>query len=155
MIFNKIYLIVSPVLIGLTFMGSSVSVFKEAEYVNLMPLKLQEKSNLQASINRGKQVYTDFCIQCHLENGKGDKVNFPPLDGSDWLVKKRIQSIQIVKYGLQGAITVNGKKFNNSMPSLGLENQEVADVLNYVMNSWSNKQKKMITAQEVKEVAKR
>jgi mono/diheme cytochrome c family protein len=41
------------------------------------------------------------------------------------------------------------------MPTLGLENQEVADVLNYVMNSWSNKQKKMITAQEVKEVAKR
>lgn len=154
MIFNKIYLIVSPVLIGLTFMGLSVSVFKEAEYVNLNPVKFQEKSNLEKSISRGKEIYTDFCVQCHLENGKGDKVNFPPLDGSDWLLKKRKESIHAVKYGQAGVVIVKGKKFNNIMPPLGLENQEVADVLNYVMNSWSNKQKKMITAQEVKEVAK-
>ena len=40
------------------------------------------------------------------------------------------------------------------MPPLGLSDQEVADVLNYVMNSWSNKQKKMVTLEEVKAVAK-
>ncbi|OOG72653.1 cytochrome c [Flavobacterium sp. A45] len=154
MIFNKIYTLVSPALIGLTFMGLSGSVLKEAEYVDLIPVKFQEKSNLQASINRGKDIYTDFCMQCHLATGKGDLVNFPPLDGSDWLTKKRKESIHAVKYGQTGVVIVKGKKFNNIMPALGLENQEVADVMNYIMNSWSNKQKKIVTVEEVKAVVK-
>jgi uncharacterized protein YcgI (DUF1989 family) len=29
---------------------------------------------------------------------------------------------------------VNGKKFNNAMSAMGLSNQEVADVMNYIMN---------------------
>lgn len=154
MIFNKIYTLVSPALIGLTFMGLSGSVLEEAEYIDLIPVKFQEKSNLQASINRGKDIYTDFCMQCHLATGKGDLVNFPPLDGSDWLTKKRKESIHAVKYGQTGVVIVKGKKFNNIMPALGLENQEVADVMNYIMNSWSNNQKKMVTVEEVKAVAK-
>jgi len=40
------------------------------------------------------------------------------------------------------------------MPPLGLSNQEVADVMNYIMNSWSNKQKKMVTVEEVAAVKK-
>jgi mono/diheme cytochrome c family protein len=152
MIFNKIYTLVSPALIGLTFMGWSGSVLNEEEYVDLIPVKCQEKSNLQTSVNRGKEIYTDFCMQCHLATGKGDLVNFPPLDGSDWLTKKRKESIHAVKYGQTGQVIVKGKKFNNIMPSLGLENQEVADVMNYIMNSWSNKQKKMVTVEEVKAV---
>ncbi len=71
MIFNKIYTLVSPALIGLTFLGLSGSVLKEAEYVDLIPVKFQEKSNLQASINRGKDIYTDFCMQCHWQPVKG------------------------------------------------------------------------------------
>nr|WP_315255715.1 cytochrome c [uncultured Flavobacterium sp.] len=89
-----------------------------------------------------------------LATGKGDLVNFPPLDGSDWLTKKRKESIHAVKYGQTGVVIVKGKKFNNIMPPLGLENQEVADVMNYIMNSWSNKQKKMVTVEEVKAVVK-
>lgn len=154
MILNKIYLLASPVLIGLTFMGLSGSILKEAEYVNLIPIKFQEKSNLEKSISRGKDIYTDFCVQCHLATGKGDLVNFPPLDGSDWLLKKRKESIHALKYGQTGEVIVKGKKFNNTMPPLGLENQEVADVMNYIMNSWSNKQKKMVTVEEVKAVVK-
>jgi mono/diheme cytochrome c family protein len=35
---------------------------------------------------------------------------------------------------------------------MGLSNQEVADVINYIMNSWSNKQSKTVTEQEVAEI---
>jgi mono/diheme cytochrome c family protein len=38
------------------------------------------------------------------------------------------------------------------MPAMGLSNQEVADVMNYVRNSWSNKNQKMITPQQVEAV---
>jgi hypothetical protein len=41
---------------------------------------------------------------------------------------------------LNGPIVVNGKKFNNAM-SAGLSNQEVADVMNYIMNSGAIKVK--------------
>ncbi|WP_269686096.1 c-type cytochrome [Flavobacterium lacustre] len=100
----------------------------------------------------GKEIYMDFCIQCHGADGKGDAKNFPPLDGSDWLTKQRKQSIHAVKFGQSGEIIVNKTKFNNSMPAMGLSNQEVADVMNYIMNSWSNKQSKTVTEQEVAEI---
>lgn len=107
------------------------------------------QSSLAKSIANGKELYTDFCVTCHLSNGKGDGVNFPPLAGSNWLKEKRSQSIYAVKFGQSGPIIVNGKKFNNSMPDMGLTDKEVADVLNYVMNTWGNKQTKMITIDEV------
>jgi len=102
----------------------------------------------------GKEIYADFCIQCHGANGKGDGKNFPPLDGSDWLTKKRRQSIHSVKFGQSGEIVVNKMKFNNSMPPIGLSNKEVADVMNYIMNSWGNKQSKIVTANEVEQIKK-
>ena len=102
----------------------------------------------------GKEIYVDFCIQCHGANGKGDGKNFPPLDGSDWLTKKRTQSIHSVKFGQTGEIVVNKMKFNNTMPPMGLSNKEVADVMNYIMNSWSNKQRKIVTAKEVEQIKK-
>ena len=114
---------------------------------------LQQKNNpLQESIYRGQEIYTDFCVQCHLPNGKGDEKTFPPLAGSDWLKLKRSQSIHAVKFGLSGAIIVNQKKYNSSMPPMGLSNQEIADVMNYIMNSWTNKQRKMITIEEVERI---
>tara|TARA_R110000850_G_scaffold30630_2_gene84159 strand:+ start:7690 stop:8151 length:462 start_codon:yes stop_codon:yes gene_type:complete len=115
---------------------------------------VQETPELEKSISRGQSVYNDFCIQCHLPNGKGTKGIFPPLDGADWLVEKRTESIHAVKYGQKGEIVVNGVTYNNVMPPMGLSDQEVADVMNYVMNSWSNTQDKMVTVEEVKAIEK-
>ena len=109
----------------------------------------QQQTPLQKSITRGKEVYTDFCIQCHLANGKGNGTTFPPLDGSNWLKSKITESIHAVKYGQKGEIVVNQKKFNSIMPPMGLSDEEIADVMNYVLNSWSNKSSKMITTKEV------
>jgi mono/diheme cytochrome c family protein len=120
---------------------------------------LVSKSNSNKIIEQnlqqpGKEIYDDFCIQCHGANGKGDGKNFPPLDGSDWLTKKRTQSIHAVKFGQVGAIIVNKKTFNNIMPPMGLSNEEVADVMNYIMNSWGNKQSKKVTIEEVANIKK-
>ncbi len=102
----------------------------------------------------GKEIYANFCIQCHGANGKGDAKNFPPLAGSDWLETKRAQSIAAVKFGQSGEIFVNKIKYNSSMPAMGLSNQEVADVMNYVMTSWGNKQTKIVTEKEVAAIKK-
>lgn len=102
----------------------------------------------------GKEIYADFCMQCHGANGKGDGKNFPPLAGSDWLKTKRNQSIAAVKFGQSGKIVVNKITYNSSMPAMGLTNQEVADVMNYIMTSWSNKQTKIVTEKEVAAIKK-
>ncbi|TDE55127.1 c-type cytochrome [Flavobacterium sp. GT3P67] len=102
----------------------------------------------------GKEIYADFCMQCHGVNGKGDTKTFPPLAGSDWLKNKRNQSITAVKFGQSGEIIVNKIKYNSSMPAMGLSDQEVADVMNYVMTSWGNKQTKIVTEKEVAAIKK-
>jgi mono/diheme cytochrome c family protein len=121
---------------------------------SLLTLSRFEKSKDGKFQESGKEIYEDFCMQCHGANGKGDRLNFPPLDGSDWLTKKRKQSIHSVKFGQSGTIVVNNKKYNNSMPPMGLSNKEVAEVMNYIMNSWSNKTKIKVTEKEVEEVQK-
>ncbi|RVT80008.1 cytochrome c [Flavobacterium sufflavum] len=131
---------------GLYFSNPTILTNSKKEYLSI---KEQPQTPLQKSIARGKEVYTDFCIQCHMATGKGNGTTFPPLDGSDWLKKKRAESIHAVKYGQKGEILVNQKKFNGIMPPMGLSDEEVADVMNYVMNSWTNKTKKMVTAKEV------
>lgn len=124
---------------------------KESSYILQEEITLQQDQSSE-SYKRGKEIYNDFCLTCHLPNGKGIPGNFPPLDGSDWLTKKRTESIHAIKYGLQGPITVNGEKYNNVMVSMGLTDQEVADVMNYINNSWSNAIKKPVSLEEVKAV---
>ncbi len=116
--------------------------------------EIVEKTPLQKSITRGKSVYTKNCAQCHLPTGKGIPKIYPPLRKSDWLTKKRTESIHAVKYGLSGEITVNGQAYENIMTPMGLSDQEVADVLNYAMNMWGNKQEKMVSSEEVAQVEK-
>lgn len=106
---------------------------------------------LAESIKRGEEIYQDFCINCHMQEGEGVPGAFPPLAGSDYLLEKRTESIYAVKYGQKGEITVNGETYNNIMAPLYLTDEEVADVMNFVLNSWGNKGE-MVTVQEVEAV---
>lgn len=100
----------------------------------------------------GKAVYDDLCITCHMPNGQGVSKTFPPLAKSDYLMTKRQESIYAIKYGLRGKITVNGKTYNSVMAPLGLSDKEIANVTNYITNSWSNKNKDLITENEVSKI---
>lgn len=108
----------------------------------------KQHPSLQDTSN-GKALYEELCIQCHLGTGQATRGVIPPLDGSDWLTKKRKESIHAVKYGLKGLIVVNGKNYKGNMPAMGLNDQEVADLMNYIMTAWSNTQKEPVTIEEV------
>lgn len=116
--------------------------------------KVNQDTALEQSIKRGKEVYMDMCVTCHLPNGEGVPKVYPPLAKSDYLMEKREESISVVKYGLRGKIVVNGVEYKGIMANLGLYEDEVADVMNYITNSWGNKNPKMITEEEVKKVQK-
>lgn len=111
-----------------------------------------QDETLAKSIQRGKAVYTDFCATCHKPNGEGTPKFFPPLAKSDYLLNQRAASIHAVKYGQKGKITVNGTDYNGLMPNPGLTDEEVADVMNYILNSWGNKSNKIVTIDEVTKV---
>lgn len=107
-----------------------------------------QDDDLAKSMARGKVIYEERCITCHMENGQGIPSVFPPLAGSDYLLNKREASIHAVKFGQEGEITVNGTTYNNFMTPQGLTDAEVADVVNYILNSWGNTGK-MVTPEEV------
>ena len=88
---------------------------------------------------RGEAVYLGNCAACHQPTGQGLPGAFPPLAGSDYLQGERRNVLSAALFGLSGPITVNGQDYNGVMPSMGyLADQDLADALTYVLNSWGN-----------------
>ena len=114
---------------------------------------IQQKS-LEQSLEDGAEIYQDFCVQCHLDQGQGVANAFPPLAKSDFLKNQLELSLKGVKYGMRGPIEVNGKNYDGVMVAQGLDDQEVADVMNYVLSNWGNQLERPITAAEVADIQK-
>lgn len=95
--------------------------------------------NLQERIARGKVVFEQNCLSCHQSEGQGIPNAFPPLAKSDYLNENPKRAIKVILEGLKGEITVNGQKYNSVMPALSMSDEEVANVLSFVLNSWGNK----------------
>lgn len=93
------------------------------------------KSESDALIAKGRQVFSTFCAACHQPNGQGLAGQFPPLVDSEWVIgggPNRI--IRIVLNGLQGPITVKGQPYNNVMLPWRqqLDDESVAAVVTYI-----------------------
>lgn len=125
--------------------GSAVQSVNEKEEV-------MTAKTLEDQIKMGKVVFTQNCAACHQLDGKGIPKAFPPLAKSDFLNKDVKRAIGVVKNGLTGNVTVNGEVFNGVMPSLGLSNEDIANVLTYVYSQWGNAKKKVSPA-DVKNTA--
>ncbi len=118
--------------------------------VFIMTSSFFQKYDLPKSIERGKEVYASYCMNCHMEDGKGSDV-FPPVAKTDYLKKPVKTLINIILQGQSGEITVNQKKYDALMPAQAyLEDEQVADVLNYIRNSLGNKIPVAVTPAQVK-----
>lgn len=126
--------------------------FLMSSFMSTSQEKADKNSDFEESIERGNILYQDFCIRCHLPNGKGEIKIYPPLANSDYLMNNRTLSIKTIKFGQKGEIIVNGIAYNNVMDSQGLTDEEIADIMNYITNSWGNKNEKMITIDEVSKI---
>ena len=119
-----------------------------ASFVMASSLFLFQNKPLADSIADGKEIYHDFCVQCHLPNGMGVEGAFPPLAKSDYLANRQ-NTIRALKYGLSGSIKVNGKIYNGQMATQGLDEEEIADVLNYIYREWGNTSEHVFTEDEI------
>ncbi|HWW03366.1 MAG TPA: c-type cytochrome [Candidatus Acidoferrum sp.] len=89
-------------------------------------------------IELGRRLFTSICAACHQPTGQGLPNVFPPLASSDFLNADKNRAIKIVINGRQGEVIVNGRKFNNSMPKFPLGDDDIANVLTFVYNSFGN-----------------
>ena len=89
-----------------------------SEKITISDSSGQEK--VSESYKRGEDVYSNFCVTCHLPSGKGMPGNFPPIAVSDWLTDKRTKILKTIKYGLSGHFVVDGENYNNVMASQDL-----------------------------------
>ena len=90
------------------------------------PSKVWERAPLVA---RGEQVYTANCQVCHQANGKGGG-NVKPLDASPTVLDAdKLKQVHVV---------LNGQN-NGAMPSWKqLSDTEIAAVVTFTKNHWSN-----------------
>jgi nitrite reductase (NO-forming) len=96
---------------------------------------LTEEQQVQA----GGALFKGTCSTCHQDNGQGLASVFPPLAKSDFLAADSKRAIAVVLNGLSGPVTVNGATYNSVMPPMSqLNDDEVANILTYVLNSWGN-----------------
>jgi nitrite reductase (NO-forming) len=113
---------------------------------NMHAVTVAAKANAAGTLSKedqikaGQQLFTGTCSVCHQANGEGMAGVFPPLAKSDYLAKQTKEHlIGIPLHGLTGNVTVNGKDYNSVMPPMSqLTDDEVANILTYVLNSWGN-----------------
>jgi cytochrome c oxidase subunit II len=101
------------------------------------PSKVWELADL---VKRGESVYAANCLACHQANGKGAGP-IKPLDGAA-VVLDADASKQI-------AVLLNGQN-NGAMPSWkALSDTEIAAVITYTKNNWSNKTEQVVQPADV------
>nr|WP_316640907.1 copper-containing nitrite reductase [uncultured Roseateles sp.] len=94
---------------------------------------------LADQVHAGEALFAGTCSVCHQANGAGLPGVFPPLAKSDYLAADVKRAMSAVLHGLSGKVKVNGQEYNSVMPPMNqLNDDEVANILTYVMNSWGN-----------------
>lgn len=109
------------------------------------------KLTVQDQAQAGKALFAGTCSVCHQANGAGLPGVFPPLAKSDFLTNIG-NTIKVVLQGLSGKVTVNGTHYDSVMPPMNqLNDDEVANILTYVLNEWGNPGGR-VSSEDVKKV---
>lgn len=105
----------------------------------------------------GAALFRNVCQACHGSDGNGVNSLAPPLNNSDWVTGDKNRLAAVVLFGLNGPVTVNNKLYkvpevSGEMPGIAsnpdISDEEVAQVLNYIRNAWTNSADK-ISKEEV------
>lgn len=111
----------------------------------------QDKIEMQKRYPRGVKLFNTVCQSCHKADGNGIPSMAPPLNGSEWVVGDKNKLLSILLFGLTGPVEVNGKVYkapeiSGDMPGLesngDIVDEDIAQVLNFIRNSWSNSKNK-------------
>lgn len=89
--------------------------------------------------SQGETLYKVYCANCHMEDGTGLKGLIPPLANADFLRDHQDQIACIIKKGIKGAISVNGKIYDTEMAGIPeLNDIKINNIINYINHAWGN-----------------
>ena len=92
------------------------------------------------SMERGKKVYDQYCMPCHMQDGTGVPRLNPPLVKTSYVLGDKKTIIEIVIKGFDAQVEIEGEYYQNAMaPHDFLTDEQIADVATYVRNSFGNK----------------
>lgn len=85
----------------------------------------------------GKELYENYCGNCHQANGEGLGKLIPPLKNADYFKSSISRTVWIMRNGLAGEVLVNGQVYNQPMPGNSqLTPLELAQISTYLYNIW-------------------
>jgi mono/diheme cytochrome c family protein len=123
-----------------------------AATIALAQKPVHHRTSIAASMTRGKVVYNNICLACHMADGNGVPMMNPPIVKTDYILGDKARLIKIVLNGFKEDVQINGQSFSNNMsPHADLSDAQIADVLTFVRNSFGNKASR-VTPLEVKKV---
>lgn len=108
------------------------------------------------NMSNGKKIYETRCLVCHQADGGGVPNMNAPLDGASNVVGNDIaRMVKIIRGGYNERVALDGYYYSNAMTANpDLKDQDIADVLSFIRNSWSNKASK-VTLTQVQKVKKK
>jgi len=93
-----------------------------------------------AVMANGKKIYGQYCLACHMADGAGVPNMNPPLTKTSYVLGDKTRLINVILNGLSTGEEIDGETYTNIMPPHNfLTDQEIADVLSFVRNSFGNK----------------
>lgn len=111
----------------------------------------KKNNSLVASIDSGKVVFLKYCLVCHQADGSGVYNMNPPLIKTKWVLGPKDVLVRQILKGSRGTVEIEGDTFHNTMPAQPLTDEQIANVLTYVRNSFGNKASR-VTPAEVKTI---
>jgi len=98
----------------------------------------------------GRDIYLTRCTACHQVDGGGIPGNCPPFQGSPRLAGSSEELIRLLLLGQRGPLDRDGKIYKGIMPSwrADLTDEQTAEVLNYILTTWSPQAHK-VSAEDV------
>ena len=135
----------------MAFSISQVTNASNADGIEML-LVPQDRAVSAESLAAGKAIYEGkgTCSVCHQLTGSGLPPTFPPLANADYLLADAKRAIRQTMYGASSPITVNGATYPGGiMTKVPLTDEDVRDVVNYILNSWGN-QGGVVTLEDVK-----
>ena len=121
------------------YLGDKVMAEDLSTVSDVTRAELTGTATKEQRIDAGRVLYNGTCSVCHQQNGEGLAGVFPPLANSDYLMAEPDRAVEIVLNGLTGPVTVNDSAYNSVMPPMSqLNDDEIANILSYVLNTWGN-----------------
>jgi mono/diheme cytochrome c family protein len=124
----------------LLFITLFTSIASEAQTKHKKAAARKPAAALKASITRGQALFTQYCVACHQADGLGVPHMNPPLVKTIYVLGDKSKLIKIVLNGFDEDVEINGETYSNTMAAHDfMKDQEIADVLTFVRNSFGNK----------------